>query len=199
MDHVPTRQYYETMKAIIDFIARTELEPDRGRLLELDVLEVGTAWGISGRAFVEHPSVKSLTTIDPLHNARDCAKGVNEIMLAQHTPGMVTLMTERNQTALPKLFEDQKQFDVVYIDGSHDYRDVAFDTEWCERLSKRWIIFDDFLHIKNLDPGKDGDYYGVIRAVREMLLNSGYQAVIWPTKVNGTLVIDKGIKNKALW
>jgi len=57
----------------------------------------------------------------------------------------VTLIEEYSCLALPNLLKDKKQFDFIYVDGSHLFEDVIVDFFYSSRiLSENGIIlFDD--------------------------------------------------------
>lgn len=190
--HVPTREYYETILLLTNHFLNGQ---DK-----VSVLEMGTGWGISGSAFLE-AGVDSLLTIDSNLSAEYGQIAKSEILSHKKGAQTVEFLDERMEIACPKLIGSCRKFGIVYIDGGHDYDNVRRDLFHAGDLVNPGglIIMDDYLHSKNIDPGKDNDWYGVQRAVREFLLKSGYVAAIFPTKVNGFLVIDTNVKNVAVF
>ena len=81
-------------------------------------------------------------------------------------------------------FKNKKEFDLIYIDGSHEYEDVKNDAEAAFKIIKNngIIIFDDFLwHIKqNM---KSSITYAIIEFLHKnkknlKILYSNYQIIV---------------------
>lgn len=178
MQHEPTKAYYDRLVGIIKHV-----EPKR-------VLEIGTGWGISGSAFMDC-LVPELVTLDPNIDSPD-GKVAMEELNAHNINTELTWMKATSKEFLPKLAETNQSFDLIYIDGDHGYEGVKSDIEMAVPLltEKGFLLFDDFFHAKNLDPDSGGYRYGIIRAVREYLLNHPeHYAIIFPTKFNGFILI----------
>lgn len=188
MKHLPTMEYYETLVWLIEGMKKDS------------VLELGTGWGISGSAFLDS-GVKELVSVDCNLSTKYGEKARREMEWRKKDGQMLVFMDERMTTACDKLIAAGRTFDLVYIDGGHDYENVMRDLDFAAKLVSPTgaVVMDDYLHVKNVDPGARGDWYGIQRAVREFLLKSGYQARIVPTKVNGFLVIEMESKNRALF
>lgn len=125
-------------------------------------LEVGCYEGRATTYFIERCSVYGaldITCIDTWEGAvdlpPDVMKGVEKrfddnVALAMNWSGSRVLfrkMKKRSALALPNLIIEGKQFDFIYIDGSHTAPDVLTDAIDAFRLLREGgvMIFDDYL------------------------------------------------------
>jgi tRNA A58 N-methylase Trm61 len=109
------------------------------------IVEIGTHRGASGicllRAAIDNGYAPHLWTIDPFPamHVRDTA------LAAFHEAGMdaaVTVIQACSDVALPKLFDEIGNVDLVFIDGDHTESAARNDFEMC-RDRAEWIIFHD--------------------------------------------------------
>lgn len=81
--------------------------------------------------------------------------------------GRVTVYREKSEDRLPK-FPDNL-FDILYVDGGHDRREVGIDAEigWTKIKPGGIIIFDDYRALRTSD--------GVTQIVNEWFLKDGHR------------------------
>ena len=67
------------------------------------------------------------------------------------------------------------KFDLIYVDGAHDYEAVAADARQCERIVKSdgVLVFNDYIMH---DPFLHADY-GIVPVVNEMVVNGGWKVI----------------------
>lgn len=141
MNHEPTRQYAEDIyKMVHDWLG---WEDDTCK-----ALEIGSAWGVSTLAILGvHPHI-DLTSVDP-----DRTKAYSEVKangLSDRWQGIETRSGEFWKN-------NDKTYDLIYIDGSHLFQDVYNDLfqAW-EVLNKGGLLMvDDWTHKLNKDIDMD--------------------------------------------
>jgi predicted O-methyltransferase YrrM len=147
--------------------------------LEIGTLEGRSALWIMTQIFVDPTS--RLTCVDPLYDAGTLERFQRNMERAG-VSDRVNLIRKESREAAPDLKRDQ--FDLIYVDGSHDYEDVLFDASLAMELLKvgGFLIFDDYLW-----KGPAVPHFPVRRAVDEFLasqknqikiLYRGYQVVL---------------------
>jgi len=166
MAHGPTNHYYHALKQMVDDLKKVHA-------IER-VFEIGTGWGISGSVFIE-AGVKELVTIDPNLEKPYVRLSVREIESKRSPEQVVIYFPKKSSEILHSYdivgYDDQifaqQTFDLVFIDGRHDYDSVKHDLELASTLIKPGgiIICDDYSHPKN------GAEYGVKRAVDDYVAN----------------------------
>ncbi len=109
----------------------TEAETDELRRLakDKDVLEVGSAFGYS--AVVMALAGGRVTAVDPHTWLNSYGQMVANLSYYQVTVG---ILREDSRAALPRLVEESRTFDLVWIDGDHAAAMVAHDVEWARKL-----------------------------------------------------------------
>lgn len=105
-------------------------------------LEIGAAWGLSTLAILE-AGIKHLTSVD----SNVLAKGANEAKANGYTNYVWTCIRSE---AFWK--ENTTKFDLIYVDGSHDYKDVKNDLyeAWKALKPGGLLMADDWDHRFNL-------------------------------------------------
>lgn len=142
-------------------------------------LEIGMAWGFSTLAILE-AGAKSLLSVDP----NVLALGHIEAEASGYTNHVWTCC--RSQVYWE---ENSSMFDLIYVDGSHLYKDVKNDLyiAW-ERLNDGGLLMiDDWEHKNNIKAEGDTTEYGVSLACWEF----------WRDHVDE--VKDVGIERRVLW
>jgi predicted O-methyltransferase YrrM len=104
-----------------------------------DCLEIGSAFGYSAIMMARY-GAQSVTAIDP-HlpcNSNNMAGDSYDVMLANidagAASGIVTVIRQRSQDALPVLAARGERFGLVFIDADHSYESVMHDVGWARRL-----------------------------------------------------------------
>lgn len=132
------------------------------KLKDFTALEIGAAWGFSTLAILE-ASAKHLTTVDPNLNIK--------------APAEVEANEYKDKWAWDcvhsaKFWEGKgDNFDLIYIDGSHLYKDIKNDlyNAWQRLNPNGLMLVDDWDHPKNNTVDKNGAFaeYGVSLACWE--------------------------------
>lgn len=149
-------------KEALDF-----LHDDEG-IGAIDVLEVGSGWGIFARAVLEDPYV-ALTTIDKIP-----VEGRTEFN--ERTAGFedrVERLVGDSPSVLKHLRVKERSFHFAFVDGAHDYETCLADIRlsW-EMLRPGGILMvDDVMHKHNWD-----DDYGVAQAVWDFAGEAGVES-----------------------
>ncbi len=172
MAHEPTRKYYEALEKLID---KYPMLPET----MLDVLEIGLDVGISARCFLGYPNIK-LTSVD----CGDVDVGIKEIKR----------FAENRWTFMPmtsdKYFEQCKtEYDIIFIDGLHTYKQVKkdIDNAWKFIKSGGILIGHDIIHKGNF---RNDSECGVAQAFAEFIDEKNVEATIYPPHP-GLIVIKK--------
>jgi predicted O-methyltransferase YrrM len=125
------------------------------RALMLDLkprrtLEIGMAFGGSALTFasshhhLSRPPLQQHTAIDPAQNSYwdDVGKqNLERAGLAEY----VEVIEQLSSAALPQLIIEQRRYDLIYVDGSHQFEDVLIDFVFCHEILNIGgvILFDD--------------------------------------------------------
>jgi predicted O-methyltransferase YrrM len=167
-NHAPSMAYAQNIHTVAS------------RLKDFNALEIGMAWGFSTLALLE-AGAKHLLSVDP----NVLAKGADEAKANGYTNHVWTV-----QRSEPFWAENESvAFDLVYVDGSHLYKDVVNDLyEAWKRLNKGGLLMiDDWEHKKNIQAEGDTTEYGVSLACFEF----------WKDHVSE--ITDVGIEGRVLW
>jgi predicted O-methyltransferase YrrM len=103
------------------------------------MLEIGTFQGATSAALaLVHPELK-ITTIDlpdPTRASNPHAKSSSEIGIAIRTLGLDKQIEQMRMDSanLGAFVREWRQFDLIFVDGSHKRDDVFRDLSWSEKL-----------------------------------------------------------------
>ena len=113
------------------------------------ILEIGFNGGHSSETFLESNEYSNVDSIDiGFHHYVKFGK----YFLKNKFPKRFELFIGKSSYVLPKLIEQKKTYDLIFIDGSHLYEDVVIDLELSKKLSNKdtLLILDDvYLETKN--------------------------------------------------
>ena len=120
-----------------------ELAPER-------TLEIGMAFGGSALTFAAthrdlgRPPLLQHTAIDPAQISYWDNAGRQNLEQAGLS-GYVEVIEQYSAFALPSLISKQRKYDLIYVDGSHQFEDVLIDFIFCHELLNigGLILFDD--------------------------------------------------------
>lgn len=136
-----------------------------------NILEIGTGGGVFSIAALYGNNAK-LTTIDPKEEIPDFERRTAKVGIRdriQRLVGRSGANPSNPKYASKESFILDKlpgPYDLIYIDGSHNYEDVKYDLEscWTKIRPGGTILLDDYYHRKNYE-NLD---YGVAKAVSEV-------------------------------
>lgn len=149
-DHEPSHEYAKDIYRVVSQLPKG-----------FQALEIGAAWGISALAILE-AGAGHLLSVDNNVNARASieAKACGYDNHALNCVRSDQFWKENTAT-----------YDLVYIDGSHLYRDVVNDLYegWKVVKPNGMLLVDDYDHKNNIKVDKNGveSIYGVSLAVLE--------------------------------
>lgn len=167
--HKPTMRYAQDIYQTV----RELLTPG------FTALEVGGAWGVSALAILG-AGAKHLETIDPDINA----KAHEEAIANGYVNHSMNCVRSEDYWK-----ENGAKFDLIYVDGSHNYEDVRNDLyeAWIRVNAGGYMMADDWDHRNNILV-RDGETdYGVSLACWEFLRDHPCQigihgSVLWFAK-----------------
>lgn len=118
---------------------------------ETHILEIGSFQGQSATWLLDNillHSASTITCIDPFFKRPK----INDKLIfytnvkATGKENQVIVKEGLSQDELPKLLMEQKHYDIIYIDGSHEYNETLFDCNHSLQLIKPGgiIIIDDY-------------------------------------------------------
>lgn len=164
-DHLPSRLYAEDIYKVAS------------RLKDFKALEVGAAWGLSTLAILE-AGAKYLMSVDP--------NGLIQAPSEVEANGYKDRWAWNCVRSDKYWSENDEKFDLIYIDGSHLYRDVKPDLyEAWQRLNPGGLLLaDDWDHKKNIEADGNEAEYGVSLACWEFWRDNPCKA---------------GIQGRVLW
>lgn len=145
----------------------------------VNVMEIGFNAGHSAEIFLKNNSSLSLTSFDlGSHDYLSTAKDYIDAIY----PNRHTLILGDSKESVPKYLNENndKKFDVIFIDGGHDYHTAISDLINCKHFAHKdtIVIMDD---TKDENHNNDNEYtWGPIRAWKQyikydMLTELGYK------------------------
>lgn len=137
-------------------------------------LEIGLANGISAVAILEalsqcNESGFSHTALDPFQATVWNSNGVSRIATEGYEAHF-HFLEHYSAVALPDLLHQNKQYDLIYIDGSHLFEDVLVDLYYSLRLIPvdGFIMFDDCTdkHVRKVIRFVESNLHDILVPVR---------------------------------
>jgi len=117
------------------------------------MLEIGTGRGFTSfcaaKAFHDMGIQGKIVTIDP--NPNEQFFGQCRTVFPQEWFSMINFVKGTSNSVFPML--NNQRFDLIYIDGSHDYIDVKNDLDSSNKLCDGLILCDDYHLPSKNDPG----------------------------------------------
>jgi predicted O-methyltransferase YrrM len=98
-----------------------------------DVLEVGSAYGFSTVALAL--VARSVVAVDP-HQTHGSYGELVHNLTANGLRDKVDIRVNTSQQTLPALADDDRRFDLIWIDGDHSPEGVEHDVTWALKLLK---------------------------------------------------------------
>lgn len=152
----------QSSKQVADLIKLTK---DSGN----HMMEIGFNAGHSAEVFLQNNPALTLTSFDL--GAHDYVSIAKEYIDATY-PNRHTLILGDSTITVPKFISDNKdkRFDLIFIDGGHDYAIANADLENCRKLANKdtLVIVDDTIYT---DGWSTHYTYGPTRAWTEHVTN----------------------------
>lgn len=147
--HAPTLEYAQEIHAVVSDTRYKK------------ALEIGCIWGVS-TVTILLAGKGTLLSVDPIPQTNPSMHAYTEVRFNELQDRWSSFEGRSN-----KFWEQNKdKFDLIYVDGSHDYADVKLDLNaaWVCLQKGGLLLTDDYLH----DHNHDSDY-GVSLAVLELM------------------------------
>ena len=142
--------FYEGHSAEIDRIDKKLIELTKKPGIHM--MEIGFNAGHSADTFLKNNETLTLTSFD-IGEHDYVLYGKKYIDMTY--PNRHTLILGDSRASVPKYIHENKdkKFDVIFIDGGHEYEVVSFDIENCMKLAHKdtIVIIDDVVFNKELE------------------------------------------------
>lgn len=147
--HKPTLEYAQEINAVVKKYGYEQ------------ALEIGCIWGVSTITILLSGKGK-LFSVDPIPQSNPTMHAMVEVR-HNELKDRWDFFTGRSDKFWENILD---KFDLIYIDGSHDYKDIKLDLNcaWVCLKKGGLMLTDDYLH----DHNHDNDY-GVSLAVLEFM------------------------------
>lgn len=149
-NHTATLEYAQEINAVVAEQGYTR------------ALEIGCIWGVSTLSILLAQDNGTLLSVDPIPQTNPSMHALVEVRYNELQDRWSSFEGRSSK------FWDQNKskFDLIYIDGSHNYEDVRLDmfAAWICLERHGIMLIDDYLH----DHNHDSDY-GVSLAVLEFM------------------------------
>lgn len=149
-NHGPTLEYAQEIYGIVEETGYTK------------ALEIGCVWAVSTLSILLAQDNGTLLSVDPIPQTNPSMHAMTEVRFNE-LQDRWDYFTGRSEAFWQ---QNKSKFDLIYIDGSHDYKDVKLDlmAAWICLDKGGLMLTDDYIHKHNAD----GDY-GVSLAVLEFM------------------------------
>ena len=177
----------ETGRSVFTSVTAEEIRTLGDLARDQDCLEVGSGFGFSAVMMARYGAA-SVTAVDPHIPHPDNMRAETLDILRENVerlapPGIITIIREPSQVALPALAG--RRFGLVFIDADHSYESATHDVTWARELvtGDGWIACHDYgwpapdVPVAGID--------GVNRALDEVFPDG-------PDRIIGTLHVTKG-------
>lgn len=148
--HGPTLEYAQEINAVVEEHGFTK------------ALEIGCIWGVSTLSILLAQDNGILLSVDPIPQTNPTMHALVEVRYNELIDRWSSF------TGKSEVFWEQNKdkFDLIYIDGSHDYKEAHLDlfAGWVCLKKGGILLADDYLHPHNHD-----NDYGVSLAVLELM------------------------------
>lgn len=151
------------------------------RRSEAEILEIGSSAGASALSFLTLLPGARITCVDPW--PWDGAEAKFDAT-TRSVRDRITKMKERSISALDKLIQRQRIFDVIYVDGSHTRADCLIDSVlgWQLLDANGLMIWDDYVweanHLAPADRPQDAiDAFLSLYGAELTIFEKGYQVI----------------------
>ena len=142
---------------------------------KIKILEIGTFEGLSTSYFLRYLKKSKLDAVDPLNKKTIFYKNLLFNKKKMRNFKYFSIKSE-------KFFKQcKKNYDLIYIDGSHYYKDVLSDANYSFKLLKKngLIIFDDFLYERESKNKKNKEYTNVIGGIMLFLSKTNNYKIVY--------------------
>lgn len=168
------------------------IQPIINKLETVTMLEIGSFEGLSSRWFIDNflaAKDSKLYCVDTWHGSDEHKGGSYDLdnlydrfmyNMSDHLEsGKCITFRGESKTVLPSLIEDERLFDLIFIDGSHVSADVLIDGVLSYLLLKPggMMVFDDYLWGLGDRPYKDIPYPS-IEFIKNSFVSTGKMEII---------------------